>query len=50
EYYGLRKQQLVEFMHRFTLISWNFKEMYQMINLGENSEFERCDNLDPFSK
>ena len=48
-YEFLRKSRLAEFMAGFTVISNKLKEMYQMITLGGDAEFELVDSLDPFS-
>lgn len=37
-------------MKGFAIISMTLKEMYQMITMGDNAEFELVDSLDPFSE
>ncbi|KAJ2582758.1 Structural maintenance of chromosomes protein 4, partial [Coemansia sp. RSA 1836] len=46
----LRTRRLDEFMAGFSVISYNLKEMYQMITLGGSAELELVDSLDPFSE
>lgn len=46
----LRKQRLDEFMTGFAKITYNLKQMYQMITLGGDAELELVDSLDPFSE
>ncbi|KAJ2745554.1 Structural maintenance of chromosomes protein 4 [Coemansia sp. BCRC 34301] len=47
---ALRTRRLDEFMAGFSSISYNLKEMYQMITLGGSAELELVDSLDPFSE
>lgn len=49
-YDEFRKLRLNEFMAGFTIISAKLKEMYQMITLGGDAEFELIDSLDPFTE
>ncbi|CAH1399854.1 unnamed protein product [Nezara viridula] len=49
-YDEFRKLRLNEFMAGFTIISAKLKEMYQMITLGGDAEFELVDSLDPFTE
>ncbi|KAK9505959.1 hypothetical protein O3M35_009914 [Rhynocoris fuscipes] len=49
-YDEVRSARLKEFMAGFFIITNKLKEMYQMITLGGDAEFELVDNLDPFSE
>ncbi|XP_014252791.1 structural maintenance of chromosomes protein 4 [Cimex lectularius] len=46
----LKQARLEEFMTGFEIISTKLKEMYQMITLGGDAEFELKDSLDPFTE
>ncbi|XP_073991511.1 structural maintenance of chromosomes 4-like protein gluon isoform X2 [Rhodnius prolixus] len=46
----VRKARLNEFMTGFSIICSKLKEMYQMITLGGDAEFDLIDTLDPFAE
>ncbi|XP_047101961.1 structural maintenance of chromosomes protein 4-like [Schistocerca piceifrons] len=45
-----RKQRILEFMTGYTIITRKLKELYQMITLGGDAEFELVDSMDPFTE
>ncbi|XP_060526989.1 structural maintenance of chromosomes protein 4 [Cylas formicarius] len=49
-YDKLRSQRKEEFMNGYNIIRLKLKEMYQMITLGGDAEFEMVDTYDPFTE
>lgn len=46
----LRNRRKTEFLDGYEIIRKKLKEMYQMITLGGDADFELVDNFDPFSE
>lgn len=49
-YDDLKVKRREEFMTGYNIIKMKLKEMYQMITLGGDADFEMVDNYDPFSE
>ncbi|XP_044758906.1 structural maintenance of chromosomes protein 4 [Coccinella septempunctata] len=49
-YDNLREQRKTEFLTGFQTIRMKLKEMYQMITLGGDADFELVDTFDPFTE
>lgn len=49
-YDKLREQRKEEFMTGYNIIKMKLKEMYQMITLGGDADFEMVDTYDPFTE
>lgn len=49
-YDDLRKRRKEEFVAGYHIIKMKLKEMYQMITLGGDADFEMVDSYDPFSE
>ncbi|XP_037943641.1 structural maintenance of chromosomes protein 4-like [Teleopsis dalmanni] len=49
-YDDVRKKRYNEFMHGFSIITKNLKEIYQMLTQGGNAELEFVDWNDPFTE
>lgn len=46
----LRDQRKQEFMEGYNIIRMKLKEMYQMITLEGDADFELVDSFDPFTE
>lgn len=49
-YDNMRQQRKDEFLTGYNIIKLKLKEMYQMITLGGDADFEMVDNYDPFTE
>ncbi|CAH1155594.1 unnamed protein product [Phaedon cochleariae] len=49
-YDNLRQQRREEFLKGYSIIKLKLKEMYQMITLGGDADFEMVDTYDPFTE
>ncbi|KAJ8924806.1 hypothetical protein NQ315_000960 [Exocentrus adspersus] len=49
-YDNLRTQRKEEFLKGYNIIKLKLKEMYQMITLGGDADFEMVDSYDPFTE
>lgn len=49
-YDNLRAQRKEEFITGYNIIKLKLKEMYQMITLGGDADFEMVDTYDPFTE
>lgn len=49
-YDDLRKRRKEEFVAGYSIIRKKLKEVYQMITLGGDADFEMVDSYDPFSE
>lgn len=46
----VRQKRKEEFVTGFNIIKLKLKEMYQMITLGGDADFEMVDTFDPFTE
>lgn len=49
-YEKVKNKRKEEFLIGYNIIRQKLKEMYQMITLGGNADFELVDSFDPFSE
>lgn len=47
---NMKQQRKDEFFNGYNIIKMKLKEMYQMITLGGDADFEMVDNYDPFTE
>lgn len=47
---NMRQQRREEFLTGYNIIKLKLKEMYQMITLGGDADFEMVDAYDPFTE
>lgn len=47
---SLRNRRKEEFLNGYSIIKMKLKEMYQMITLGGDADFELVDTYDPFTE
>lgn len=47
---SMRLQRKEEFLSGYNIIKMKLKEMYQMITLGGDADFEMVDTYDPFTE
>lgn len=47
---NMRQQRKEEFLTGYNIIKLKLKEMYQMITLGGDADFEMVDTYDPFTE